>query len=132
MKKRLIGITVGLSLGTMLMGTMAASASPASVSGSSIKAVVVSQSCTAGGSMMVKLSAINVSHQNGSATSTPTRYTWSLSSDGQFWTPLSLSPAASHVYAKSASGTATAIVKAFGGTSNSGGKSSVTFSTVCA
>src|SRR6185437_15386560 len=78
MKKRLVGITVGLSLGTMLMGTMAASASPASVSGSSIKAVVVKKSCTSANGMMVNLSVISVSGDQGSATTLPTRYTWTL------------------------------------------------------
>ena len=127
----MIGIVAGLSLSAMLMGTVAASASPAATGGTHIKAVVVQKACVASGGMMVTLSAITTNTPRNTAATTPVRYAWDLTTDGIFETPLSLSPMTTQFYVHTATGHVTATVKTVGGISTHSVTSSVTFSTLC-
>ncbi len=96
------------------------------VPGLRIKAVVVKQVLMATGGVMVTLGAFTVSSGKRTAIKS-LMYTWDLTTDGIFETPLSKSPLTSQVYLPTASRMVTATVVAMGGSAVRGATSSVTF-----
>jgi len=126
MKGRLIKMATAVTLGMLLMGTVAATAAPAG--GVHVKAVVVKVAHVASGGAYVTLSALTTNSTRQTAKQLPIRYAWDLTTDGNFETPLSLSPVTTQYYAPTTTGLVTATIKAVGGSSVRGTTDSVTFS----
>jgi hypothetical protein len=121
----MIRVTVAATMGMLLMGSVAASATPTT---GHIKAVVVKVAPVATGGAYVTLSVITPSAGKNTATVVPMRYSWDLTTDGVFETPLSVNPTITQFYAQTASGFVTATVKRIGDSPIHGAIGSVTFS----
>ena len=128
MRGRLINATIVATLGMLLMGTTAAYANQTTPGRSHLKAVVIKVAHVATGGAYVTLSAITTNSAKGAASKVPLRYSWDLTTDGIFETPLSVSPTITRYYAPTASGMVTATVKATDASPTGGAMSRVTFS----
>jgi hypothetical protein len=123
----MIRVTVAATMGMLLMGSVAASATPTT---GHIKAVVVKVAPVATGGAYVTLSAIAPNSSRMTARQLPVRYAWDLTTDGVFETPLSVNPMTTQYYGPTASGMVTATLRAIGGATSRGQISHVSFSLI--